>query len=265
MSTSVGAAGCPASESGRATTFLGMVALRQAWLLAVNDLRQEARDLELILTSSFFSLVVLIMLGMSFSALGVSSQPLAVPGMLWLSVAFVGALTLGRIFTREREFDTLRALLVAPVERVSIYLAKAFVTLVILLGCSLITVLGLTLLFPAAQPFADRPVATAALVLMGCTAYAGVGTLFAAGLASSSGKNVLLSVILYPLTMPSLLFALVATRSLLEGHESFSTYLGQLTATNILAFVVGAWLFEPVLVGVPQKRRGTARAARRRR
>ena len=41
-----------------------MVALRQAWLLAVNDLRQEARDLELILTSTFFSLVVLIMLGM---------------------------------------------------------------------------------------------------------------------------------------------------------------------------------------------------------
>jgi len=242
-----------------------MVALRQAWLLAVNDLRQEARDLELVLTSTFFSLVVLIMLGMSFSAIGVSAQPLAIPGMLWLSVAFVGALTLGRIFTREREFDTLRAVLVAPVERVSIYLAKAFVTMVILLGCCLITVPGLTLLFPGAAPFADRPLETFALVVMGCTAYAGVGTLFAAGLASSSGKNVLLSVILYPLTMPSLLFALVATRSLLEGHESFTTYLGQLTATNILAFVVGAWLFEPVLVGVPQQRRGAARAGRRRR
>ncbi len=254
-----------AEATARVTTPLSMVALRQAWLLAVNDLRQEARDLELVLTSSFFSLVVLIMLGMSFSTLGPSSQTLAVPGMLWLSVAFVGALTLGRIFTREREFDTLRALLVAPVERVSIYLAKAFVTLVILLGCCLITVPGLTLLFPAAAPFAERPLETAALVVMGCTAYAGIGTLFAAGLASSSGKNVLLSVILYPLTMPSLLFALVATRALLEGHEAFSTYLGQLSATNVLAFVVGAWLFEPVLVGVPQQRGGARRAARRKR
>ncbi len=255
----------PGARRGpHATTVLGMVALRQAWLLAVNDLRQEARDLELVLTASFFTLVVLIMLGMSFSALGVSAQPLAVPGMLWLSVAFVGALTLSRIFNREREFDTLRAMLVAPVERVSIYLAKAFVTLVILLGCCCITVPGLALLFPAAQPFADRPLETAALVVMGCTAYAGVGTLFAAGLASSSGKNVLLSVILYPLTMPSLLFALVATRSLLEGHASFTTYLGQLTATNVLAFVVGAWLFEPVLVGVPQQR-SARRALRRRR
>lgn len=232
-----------------------MVALRQAWLLAVNDLRQEARDFELILTAGFFTLVVLIMLGMSFSALSPSAQPMAVPGMLWLSVAFVGALTLSRIFNREREFDTLRALLVAPVERVSIYLAKAFVTLVVLLGCCAITVPGLALLFPAASPFADRPLETFALVVMGCTAYAGVGTLFAAGLATSSGKNVLLSVILYPLTMPSLLFALVATRSLLEGHDSFSTYLGQLAATNILAFVVGAWLFEPVLVGVPKQSR----------
>ncbi len=243
-----------------------MVALRQAWLLAVNDLRQEARDLELVLTAGFFTLVVLIMLGMSFSALGLSAQPLAIPGMLWLSVAFVGALTLGRIFTREREFDTLRALLVGPVERVSIYLAKAFVTLVVLLGCCLITVPGLTLLFPAASPFAERPLDTFLLVLMGCTAYAGVGTLFAAGLATSSGKNVLLSVILYPLTMPSLLFALVATRSLLEGHESFPTYLGQLAATNVLAFVVGAWLFEPVLVGVPKhSARGSRRGSQRRR
>jgi heme exporter protein B len=235
--------------------------LRQAWLLARNDLRQELRDFELVLTAGFFTLVVLVMFGLSFSALGRDAQVLAIPGMLWLTLAFVGALTLTRIFDRERESDTLRALLVAPVDRTAIYLAKASVTLLVLLGCAALVVPGLTFLFPAAAPFAARPLPSAALVVLGCLSYAGVGTLFAAGLATSSGKNVLLSVILYPLTTPTLLFALVATRALLEGHEGLSTYLGQLAALDVVVLAVSAWLFESVLVGTA-RRPGRSRRSR---
>jgi heme exporter protein B len=239
-------------------------------LLARNDIRQEAREFELVATAAFFTLVVLVMFGLSFSALNMNAQVLAIPGMLWLSIAFIGALTLTRIFDRERESDTLRALLVAPVDRLAIYLSKAAVTLTVLLGCAAIIVPGLVFLFPAAAPLAERPLATLALVVVGALAYAGIGTLFAAGLATSSGKNVLLSVILYPLTMPTLLWALVATRVLLEGQDSFPTYLGQLAAVDIVVVVVAAWVFEPVLVGVGVRSKSSeggraARAAARRR
>jgi heme exporter protein B len=234
---------------------------RQAWLLARNDLRQELRDLELVLTAGFFTLVVLVMFGLSFSTLGGEAQALAVPGMLWLAVAFVGALTLTRIFDREREADTLRALLVAPVDRLAVFFGKASVTLAVLLCCCAIVVPALVFMFPAAAPLAQRPLETAALVALGCIAYGSVGTLFAAGLATSSGKNVLLSVILYPLTTPALLFALVATRALLEGHPGFPTYLGQLAALDVVLLALSAWLFETVLVGTPH----AARATRQRR
>ena len=245
--------------------------LRQAWLLARNDIRQETREFELLATAGFFTLVVLVMFGLSFSALNMHAQVLAIPGMLWLSIAFIGALTLTRIFDRERESDTLRALLVAPVDRLAIYLSKALVTLGVLLGCAALIVPGLVFLFPAAAPLAERPLETIALVTAGALAYAGIGTLFAAGLATSSGKNVLLSVILYPLTMPTLLWALVATRVLLEGQDSFLTYLGQLAAVDVVVVVVAAWVFEPVLVGVGVRSKGSsssgrsARAAARRR
>lgn len=239
-----------------------MVILRQAWLLARNDLRQEVRDFELILTAGFFTVVVVVMFGLSFASLRPMAQTMAIPGMVWLAVALVGALTLTRIFDREREADTLRAMLVAPVERISIYLAKAGITLVVLLGCCAIVVPGVTFLFPAAAPFAERPGMTALLVFFGCASYAAVGTLFAAGLATSSGKNVLLSVILYPLTTPALLFALIATRALLEGHHSFTTYLGQLAALDVILAAVSAWLFESVLVGAGGRAK-TARSNRR--
>ncbi len=238
---------------------------RQAWLLAKNDLRQELRDLELVLTAAFFTLVVLVMFALAFAALPAADQTLAVPGMLWLAVAFVGALTLTRIFDREREADTLRAVLTWPVDRVAIYFSKLGVTLLVITGCGALLMPALGLLFPAAEVFWQRPLDAAALLVLGCLAYAAVGALFAAGLATASGKNVLLSVILYPLTSPALIFALVSTRALLEGHAQFHTYLGQLAALDAVLVAVASWLFEPVLLGSnarPAERRPSARAKR---
>lgn len=235
---------------------------RQAWLLAKNDLRQELRDLELVLTAAFFTLVVLVMFALAFAALPAADQTLAVPGMLWLAVAFVGALTLTRIFDREREADTLRALLTWPVERTSIYFGKLIVSFAVVFGCTALLLPALALLFPGASAFFERPGESYLLLALGCIAYCSVGTLFAAGLATASGKNVLLSVILYPLTSPALIFALVATRALLEGHPSFGTYLGQLAALDVVVVAVAAWLFEPVLVGGTPKPK-TDRSPRR--
>ena len=45
-------------------------------------------------------------------------------GILWIAVAFSGTLALGRAFERERQSETLRALLLAPVDRPALYVAK---------------------------------------------------------------------------------------------------------------------------------------------
>src|SRR5690606_13043471 len=84
---------------------------------------------------------------------------------------------------------------------------------------------------------------------LGCLGYAAIGTLFAAGLATAGGKNVLLSVILYPLTTPVLLFALVATQRLLDAHPELWNTLAQMAALDLALIAIGSWLFEAVLVG----------------
>jgi heme exporter protein B len=234
--------------------------LRQTWLLARNDLRQEARRLELVLTAGFFTLVVVVLFALAFFGLAAEVQRKAIPGMIWLCVAFVGALTLTRVFDREREASTLAALLAAPVDRLAIYFAKLIVTLVILLLCSGLAVPGFAVLFPDAGLLAADSLALIVLVTLGCLGYAAIGTLFAAGLASSSGKNVLLSVILYPLTTPVLLFALVATQRLLDGHAELWNTLAQLAALDLALIAVGAWLFEALLVGAGRPATVRARA-----
>ncbi len=223
--------------------------LRQTWLLTRNDLRQELRQLELVVTAGFFTLVVLILFALAFSTLDERIQPRAVPGMIWLCLAFVGALTLTRVFDREREANTFAALLAAPVDRLAIYFSKLALTVGVLLICAGVLVPGLGLVFPGAGLATAPMLALTVLLGLGCLGYAAVGTLFAAGLATTSGKNVLLSVVLYPLTTPVLLFALVATTRLLEGHAEIWSTLAQFAALDVILLGVSAGLFEAVLVG----------------
>ncbi len=234
---------------------------RQAWLLARNDLRQELRRFELVLTAGFFALVVMVMFALAFYGLDSDAQLKAVPGMLWLAVAFVGALTLTRVFDRERESSTFEALLAAPIERLAIYFAKLGVTMVVLVLCCLMMVPALVFAFPGASGFLDHPLQTVALIVVGCLGYAGIGTLFAAGLAGGGGKNALLSVILYPLTTPFLLYSLAATQRLLQSHPDTWKTLQAMAAIDLAMLSVAAFLFEMVLVGsskTPQKQRGAA-------
>jgi heme exporter protein B len=223
--------------------------IRQAWLLARNDLRQELRDFELFLTAGFFTLVVLVMFGVAFFAVEAAVQPRAIPGLLWLGLAFVGALTLTRVFDREREAETMTAILAAPVDRLAVYLAKTAVTVAVLMACSAIMIPGLWFLFPRAEAFVRAPGTTVAMLGLGCLGYASVGTVFAAGLVGSSGKNVLLSVVLYPVTTPVLLLALVATQRLIEAHPDTLGTLGQMAALDVALMVAGLLVFESVLVG----------------
>lgn len=229
-----------------------MVLLRQTWLLLQTDLRQELRSLELALTSGFFSLVLLALVGLAFTGTAFTqAQDSIALSWLWLSIAFVGVLTLTRLFDGEREADTLRALLVAPIHRLAIFLAKIATSFLVLSLCSIVLVPGLALFFAPARVFLTRPFATAVLLSLGIFGYVVVGTFFAAGLATSRGKNVFISLILLPLTTPVLMYNLLATRALLVHHPSFATYLWRLAALDLIVFAVCAWLFEIVLVGHP--------------
>lgn len=236
---------------------------RQTWLLLGSELRQELRSFEVVATAGFYAMVLLALFALSLGVLPREAHVAAVPGALWLGVAFIGALTLTRVFDREREADTLRALLIAPVERLAIYFAKGALVLLVLAVAVAVLVPGLALLFPAASALLDRPLLAAGLVLLGCVGYVAVGTLFASGLATSGGKNVLLALILYPLTTPVLMFNLVATRALVEGHPDVGSYLARLAALDVILVGVGAWLFEPLLVGGRAQARGASGRPRR--
>src|SRR5689334_9576903 len=102
--------------------------LRSAWLIARKDLRVETRSRELLYTTIFFAVAVVLVFSFAFVKDGRAIENSAA-GILWVAVAFSGTLALGRTFERERQSETLRALLLAPVERPAVYLGKLFAIL----------------------------------------------------------------------------------------------------------------------------------------
>src|SRR3954451_15901599 len=112
-----------------------MSTLGHAGRVAWKDLRIELRSREIVYTMVFFGALLVVIYTFAFPR-----DPRAVrgsvSGMLWVAIAFTGTIGLGRAFDRERENDTMRALLLAPVPRLAVFLGKAIATTALVLAVS---------------------------------------------------------------------------------------------------------------------------------
>ena len=154
-----------------------MSVVRTAWLIARKDFRVESRSRELVYTALFFAVSCVLLFSFAFVREGEAIEGSAA-GILWVAIAFSGTLALGRTFERERQAETLRALLLAPVERSAVYLGKFLGVLVLLTAIEIVLVPLVAFLFQA--PLGRAPLLFLAILSSGTIGFVAVGTLFAA-------------------------------------------------------------------------------------
>jgi heme exporter protein CcmB len=221
--------------------------IRAAWLIAVKDLRVEARSRELVYTTVFFALSCVLVFAFAFVRGGVPI-PDTSGGILWVVIVFAGTLALGRTFERERQTDTLRALLLAPVERPAVYLGKLAAVLLLLVAVEALVVPVIGVLFNA--PVGRAPWLLIGLLATGTLGFAAVGTLFAAMLVRAQSRDVLLPVLLYPVTVPVIIGGVLGTRALFAAEPNYDT--ARLMLTMLVFFdgvfiTIALWVFGPVM------------------
>src|SRR6186997_2866216 len=105
---------------------------RVVWLVLRKDLTVEVRSLEIAYPTLFFAVSCVLVFAFALVREGRAPEDGAA-GILWIAIAFAGTLALGRTFERERQSETLRALLLAPAPRPAIYVGK-LVGMLALLG-----------------------------------------------------------------------------------------------------------------------------------
>jgi heme exporter protein CcmB len=221
--------------------------IRAIWLIVRKDVTVEVRSRELVYTTVFFAVSCVLVFAFSLVQEG-RAAPGVGPGVLWMAIMFAGNLALGRTFERERQSETLRALMLVPAPRPAVYLGKLAAIVVLLTLTEMVLVPLVALLFQA--ELLSHPFWLAAVVLAGTFGFASVGTLFAAMLVRARSRDVLLPVLLYPITVPVLIAGVRATVAIAQPDfdaDIVRFWLALLVAFDVVFLTLALWTFEPVM------------------
>jgi heme exporter protein CcmB len=221
---------------------------RAVWLILRKDLTVEVRSGEIAYTTLFFAVSCILIFAFALVREGRAPEDGAA-GLLWIAIAFAGTLALGRTFERERQSETLRALLMAPTARPAVYVGKLLGIVALLAAVEAILVPLVALLFQA-RALLEHPFWLIGILAAGTIGFASVGTLFAAMLIRARSRDVLLPVLLYPVIVPVMIAGVRGTAALLQPEVDAAIvrfWFALIVTFDVVFVTLALWTFEPVM------------------
>lgn len=208
------------------------------------DLRLEWRSKDAINAMLFFALLVVVIFSFAFSPTAEESRQIA-GGLIWVAFLFAAVVALNQTWARELRNQVLDAYRVSPAPANALFLAKVlgnflFVSVLEVLMAPLFTVFyNLRALGPAWQLLATAVLGTWALVTN--------GTFFAAMSIRTRSREVMLPLLLFPISIPAILAMVEATTAILSGEYSAHFWMVLLTVYDVVFTTVCLLLFETIL------------------
>jgi len=221
---------------------LNIVFFEHVWAILAKDVRYELRSKQTWTSMGMFALLVLVIFNFAFD-LHVDNKSAVAPGALWVAFIFASLLGLGRTIAAEREQGSMDRLLLCPVDRKAIYLAK-------LLGNLLFIGVVELIALPVYAALFDVPLFAGVLipmVLLGTLGIAIIGTLFATMAAATRARELLLPILVFPLIVPVVIAAVRATEALLVPTANEPPWLGLIIAFDSIFLSVSMLTFQYVI------------------
>src|ERR1700731_4687546 len=209
----------------------------------VKGIRLEWRSKDALNSMLFFSLLVVVIFVFSFDPLAEESRHI-VGGLVWVAFLFAAVVALNQTWARELRNQALDAYRVSPAPANSLFLAKALgnfifvAVLEILMTPLFIMFYKLRPLGPAWQLIPVAALGTWALVVN--------GTFFAAISLRTRSREIMLPLLLFPVSIPAILAMVQSTTAILNG-ESAHFYIVLLATYDLVFTTVCLLLFETVL------------------
>lgn len=220
----------------------GLLEITRATL--VKDFRLEWRSKDALNSMLFFALLVIVIFSFAFDPTAEESRRIA-GGLIWVGVLFAAVVALNQTWARELRNQVLDAYRVSPAPAMSLFIAKAvgnfiFVTLLeIPMALLFVVFYNLRSIGPVYELVIVAVLATWALVVN--------GTFFAALSIRTRAREIMLPLILFPISIPALLAMVDATTTILTGESSPMGWIRLLAGYDIVFTTVCLMLFETVL------------------
>ncbi|MDG1412176.1 MAG: heme exporter protein CcmB [Acidimicrobiales bacterium] len=218
--------------------------LRDAWLVAIKDLRIEWRSRVTLSQIVPFAALVLVLFGFALDA----NRPVletATSGLFWVTVMFVAIMAVQRSTAVEVTDGARRALLLAGIEPVAVFVGKTVAIAAQLLVVQVILVAGVVVLYGASV---DQWVLLLVTCLVATVGIAASGSLLGALVAGVRARETVLPILLLPILAPVLIGA---TRAFDDALGSVAVdgwaWLGLLAGFGAINLVLGALAYGVLL------------------
>jgi heme exporter protein B len=220
-------------------SFLGITCATLA-----KDLRLEWRSKDAINAMLFFALLVVVIFSFSFDPTAEESRRIA-GGLIWVAFLFAAVVALNQTWARELRNQVLDAYRVSPAPANPLFLAKAFGNFVFV---SVLEALMTPLFIAFYKLRALGPAwELAPIGLLGTWALVINGTFFASLSLRTRSREIMLPLLLFPISIPALLAMVSATTAVLTGEESARFWIALLVAYDVVFTTACLLLFELVL------------------
>lgn len=224
-----------------------MSILRNALIIAGKDLRAEAKSKQVLPTMLVFAALVIVVFSFAFDPNKESTKEL-IPGLIWIISIFAGILGLNRSFVSEQKNDNMFGMIIAPVDSVSIYLGKFLANYFMILIVQAVAVPILFLFFDF--QFNGSLPWLILTIIIGTFGFVSIGTFLAAIAGNSGSSEMLLPLLLFPITTPVLIGVVSATKIILRSPDQIEKAYGWLQLVggyDIIFFGICIILFDYIL------------------
>jgi heme exporter protein B len=220
--------------------------LSQTLLLLKKDLILEVRRRESLLTMFFFGTLLLFVFHFSFDLVPERVVEMA-PGLLWLAFLFTGTLGLAQLFEAERGNHCLEALLLSPMDRGALFLAKTAFNFILMVLVEIVVIPLFWILFNLGSW--DVIPHLFLVVLLGTIGFCVLGTLLSAVTLKARSRELLLPLVLFPLMIPVILGTIRCMEAILRAGELGDAvpWLRLLIGFDVIFLTVGILIFDWVI------------------
>jgi heme exporter protein B len=181
--------------------------------IARKDLRVELRTKESVPSMALFAVTTFVIFHFGLDRDRLEGELAA--GVLWVTILFAAILGINRLFVAEREQGGFDGILMAPIERSSLLIAKALALFAYLIALELIALPVFALFFLDARFWEALP-RLAAVAALADAGLALVGAMLASIAVHTRARDLLLPILLLPLAVPAMIAAAAASKPLLS-------------------------------------------------
>lgn len=222
-----------------------MEALRHITLLTGKDLRIEVRGRQTIGLVVVLGVLIIVVLGLGLGSEGGVSGFEATT-ILWVAYLFGGVLCFEKTMAVERNDDALAGLLMAPVDRGVIFVAKFIMNLILMIALAVVVTPVAIVLFRF--DLSGHVLGFTLVMLLGMIGFAAIGTLFAAATSSTRLQGGLLAILIFPLSLPLVIVSTQLMRQLFQANGGLPPMGVIILVAFDMIFLVVSWLvFELIL------------------